>query len=362
MTWAELVWGEPEASGRGFSAALARAAACAAAVPYGAIVRMRGAFYDVFPGNAKRLPVPVICVGNLTVGGTGKTPAVAWLCRELAALGRKPLVASRGYGARAAGENEESRLLAEELPDVPHVQGADRFSAARAGLRTHQADCVVLDDGFQRRQLARDLDIVLVDCLDPFGGEHLFPRGRLREPIAAISRAGAVILTRSDAVTAEAADRIASAIASRTDACLARAVHRPVSLADLSGGDARPAEAVRGARVHLAMAVGNPRAFRRTAEDLGARVSGETLFPDHHRYTEGDLAGIRRAAAGSSADMILVTRKDAVKIRDLAVGGADGIPIRILGIRFEIVSGRDPLLARIHGAIGGKHGEAHARA
>ncbi len=362
MIWADLVWGEPAPPGRRLLAGALRAAASMLSVPYGAAVLARGALHDFFPGRAKRVPVPVLCVGNLTAGGTGKTPAVAWLCRELVALGRKPLIASRGYGGEAEKGNDEARLLAEELPGVPHVQGPDRHSVALAGIGRHGADCVVLDDGFQHRRLFRDLDIVLVDCLDPFGGGRLLPRGRLREPVSALSRAGAVILTRSDAVAGAEADRISDAVAARTGACLARAVHRPTGVTDLRGEETRPPESLAGARAHLAMAVGNPASFRRAAERLGVRVAGESRFPDHHRYTVGDLAEIRRAAARGSADMILVTRKDAVKIRDLPEAGPGGIPVRVLAVRFEVVSGLDTLLARIRDAAGGAHGETHARA
>ncbi len=151
-------------------------------VPYRLLVETRNRHYDRAADAAKRVPVPVVSVGNLTTGGTGKTPMVAWLARWFQQRGLRPVIVSRGYGSQNGQPNDEARELAEQLPDVPHLQDADRVRGAQQAIAQHGAQVILLDDGFQHRRLHRDLDIVLVDALQPFGSEHLLPRGLLRSP------------------------------------------------------------------------------------------------------------------------------------------------------------------------------------
>ncbi len=363
---ADLVWGgasslERRWSGWGVARGVLRGVAGGAALLYRAGLFVRERAYRRWPHWARHLPCPVISIGNLTVGGTGKTPAVEWLCRELVALGKRPLIVSRGYGRRDELQNEEAILLAEALPKVPHRQDANRFRAAMEGIREHSPDCVVLDDAFQHWGVHRDLDIVLVDSLDPFGGEHLLPRGKLREPLSALARAQAVILTRSDAVLPRVLDGIMDRVAFYTTSSLVCAVHRPVKLCTPAGDEVGPPEKLAGQKVFLASGIGHPAAFRRTAESLGAVVVGERIYPDHYRYRSRDLDRIRQEAGRADAQVILTTEKDAVKIRFLTDRG--GIPIWVLGVRFEIVKGQiDELWAKIRSVVGGGHGTPDPRA
>lgn len=355
--WFVSAWGRLS---KGVSGGGARTAAAVlggtAALLYGAGVALHAGLYRCFPTLRRRAPCPVICLGNLTVGGTGKTPAVEWLCRTLSSMGARPAIVSRGYGRRRAVQNEEALLLTEALPDVPHVQGSDRYKAALTVVQQHNPDCIVLDDGFQHWRLHRDLDIVLVDCTDPFGGGRLLPLGRLREPVSGLRRAGAVILTRSDAVDAKALDRIMNAVAFHASAPIACAVHRPIGIVAPTGEEAGPPLFLSGRRVFLVSGVGNPAAFRRTAESLGARVVGERVFADHYRYRSRDLDRVRREAGRMEAEAILTTEKDAVKIRFLTDAG--GIPVWVVSVRFELVSGQvDAVMDRIRTAA---RGAAHA--
>ncbi len=146
-----------------------------------------------------RAEVPVVSVGNLTLGGTGKTPMVEWVARWYRARGVRVAILSRGYGD-SSGMNDEGRVLEENLPDVPHLQAPDRVDLASRAVEELESELLVLDDGFQHRRLARDLDIVLLDALDPFGLGRIFPRGLLREPIGSLRRAGVVVLSRADLV------------------------------------------------------------------------------------------------------------------------------------------------------------------
>jgi len=190
-------------SRRGFGPALARAGLTGLAGLYrlGLVVAdLRWRRRDA----ARRAPCPVVSVGNLTVGGTGKTPMVAYLANLLVAEGYRPLIVSRGYGAEAGAMNEEARELADACPDVPQVQRPDRLQAIRDWSASEPCDVAILDDGFQHRRLARDLDIVLIDALRPFGYGHVLPRGLLREPPAALARADLVVITHADLLGADA--------------------------------------------------------------------------------------------------------------------------------------------------------------
>ncbi len=174
------------------------------AIPYGAAIALRNLGFDRGWLGVYRAEVPVVSVGNLTVGGTGKTPMVEWVARWFRRHGRRVAILSRGY-KQVQGINDERRVLEENLPDVPHLQDRDRSRSARVAVEELEAEVLVLDDGFQHRRLARDLDVVLIDVLEPFGLGHLLPRGLLREPLGSLRRADIVVLSRSDLVTA--ADR-----------------------------------------------------------------------------------------------------------------------------------------------------------
>ncbi len=186
---------------RGVGATLARGALRLAETPYSLAMRWRNRQYDNGTREIERVGAPVVSVGNLTLGGTGKTPMVEWLCRWFRARGVRVTIVSRGYKAGDGATNDEALELEQKLPDVPHVQNPDRVAAARMAIEEFEAQAIVLDDAFQHRRIARDLDIVLLDALAPFGFEHVFPRGMLREPLSGLARAHAVILTRADMAT-----------------------------------------------------------------------------------------------------------------------------------------------------------------
>lgn len=325
---------------RGAGPAVARAALAALAVPYAAAVACRNAAYDRGLLAVAQGPIPVVSVGNLTLGGTGKTPLVAWLARRLADRGLRPAVVSRGYGAARGQESDEAAELGVLLPAVPHVADRDRI----AGVRTAAAggaDVAVLDDGFQHRRLARDLDIVAVDATDPCGGGRLFPRGLLREPVAGLARAQAVVLTRATAVDARRRDAIRRELAGGTRGRLPpvwiEATHRPVGLRAASG-TTQPLERLAEARVAAFAGIGNPAAFRATLAGLGGDLVGFRPFPDHHRYTPADLDALRDWAAGLGADLVVTTLKDLVKVRADRSGR---LPLLALEIALEPLPGGD---------------------
>ena len=231
---------------RGVGATALRALLACGELPYGLAVRLRNRRYDRDSSAVTHVGVPVVSVGNLTVGGTGKTPMVKWIARQLREQDRRVAILSRGYRAEEGAKNDEALELEESLPDVPHLQNKDRVAAARTAIEELDSQVLLLDDGFQHRRLGRDLDIVLIDATAPFGYGHLLPRGALREPISSLKRADVVCLTRADSVRSEARDVIRQRVSRVAPAALwCEAAHRPDRLINCVGVD-RPLAALSG--------------------------------------------------------------------------------------------------------------------
>ncbi len=296
---------------------------------YEGVVRLRNRRYDR-EGASVRAELPVLSVGNLTVGGTGKTPMVAWLARHLIGMGRRPAVVSRGYGGNAgkgplvvsrgkgpicaAGHcGDEPHFLAQALAGVIVIVGSDRPAGA-ARARRLGADVIVLDDGFQHRRLARDLDIVLVDAHDPFGGDRLLPAGRLREPIGGVGRADLVVITRSDGL--ESSRDIESIIREHNpESPILRSTHRPLGFFSIGGASIeRPRRAV------AFCGIAAPGEFRRDLETAGVELASFVPFRDHHPYTAEELQKLRRTAEREDATVV-TTEKDAARIGDETAAG-----------------------------------------
>ncbi|MCP3982636.1 MAG: tetraacyldisaccharide 4'-kinase [bacterium] len=325
------------------------------------VVRLRNRHYDR-PGATCAAALPVVSVGNLTVGGTGKTPVVAWIAERLQERGRVPAVVSRGYGGRAgagplvvsdgsgpsvAAEEcgDEPFLLARSLPGARVVVGSDRVRGAAEALRLG-ADVVILDDGFQHRRLRRDLDLVLVDANAPFGNGRLLPAGLLREPPSSLSRADVILATRSEA------DRPLDALAAEVrkhnpTAPLLRAGHRGVGFFDAKGAAAeRPARAV------AFCGIGNPDAFRGDLERAGVALAGFHAFRDHHSFSTEEIARLLREAQNEGAPLV-TTEKDRARM----LGRVPKHPCSaILTWRIEAaIWDADPLLAALD-ALPGREG------
>jgi tetraacyldisaccharide 4'-kinase len=331
---------------RGPLAAAARAGLWAASWPYRLGVWWRNRGYDRGRRPVRRAGVPVVSVGNLTLGGTGKTPCVEYVAGFYRDRGLRAAILSRGYGVDT-GPNDEALVLEENLPDVPHLQDPDRVAAAARAVEELESEVLVLDDGFQHRRLHRDLDVVLIDSTLPPHRDRLFPRGTLREPESSLSRAGVVLLTRCD--QADPADVAATRERLRArfpHLAVATSEHRPT---ELLGGDVpEPVENLRGKVVAGFAGIGSPPAFRRTLETLGATVADFRAFPDHHPYTRADVDDLRAWAGRLPADAVVATtQKDWVKLRvpDLA-----GRPLRAVRVGIAFRDGQDAFdaaLARV---------------
>lgn len=286
-------------------------------VLYGGIIRGRNCYYDRTRSASHPAGVPVISVGNLTVGGTGKTPLVIEIVRHLLSGGRKPAIVTRGYAAAAGQTADEVLEFHAALPDVPVLVNPDRVAGAHAAVAQHHADCVVLDDGFQHRRLRRDLDVVVIDALNPWGGGWLLPAGRLREPLSSLGRAHAIIISRVNQISESAVDDIvAETRRCAPQAALFRATAEIERLVDLFGEPRSPDE-LRQRHVLPACGIGNPRSFERLVEGCTAQSQRCVTFADHHRFRPADVGAIAASAAERGANLVVTTRKDWVKLAPL---------------------------------------------
>ncbi len=329
---------------RGLRAAALRAVLRMAEVPYTWAVGIRNRRFDRGSAYIARAPVPVISVGNLTLGGTGKTPLVAWLCRHFREQGVRVAIISRGYGATEGGRNDEALELEQKLPDVPHLQNPDRVAAANVAVEELGMQLIVLDDGFQHRRLARDLDIVVMDALEPFGHEHVFPRGTLREPLSGLARADAIVLSRADLVDVPTREAIRERVSQfAPNAIWCEAAQQPAVLVGASGATAALGELAEKPVVAFC-GIGNPAGFRGTLASCGFDVRDFREFPDHHAYNRKDVESLANWAEGQNVAAALCTHKDLVKL------GIDQLGRRrlwALAIETNFVAGGPLLEARL---------------
>jgi len=331
-TFRDLVSGRK----RGPGATLLRGLLRLVETPYSWAMRIRNHRYDRGHAKCHQVDVPVISVGNLSMGGTGKTPLVEWIARYFRQRGVRVSIVSRGYAANEEGRNDEALELRLALPDVPHLQNADRVTAALAAIEELETELILLDDGFQHRRLDRDLDIVLLDATEPFGFGHVFPRGTLREPLVSLARADVVVLSRSDMLENDARNEIRERVARLAPlAVWCEVRHAPRELVN-ARGESSPLDSIVGKRVAACCAIGNPTGFRHTLETLGAKVVAWREFPDHHAYTRDDVESLGTWAA--EAEVVLCTRKDLVKLQVASIGG---VPLWSVGVELQFSVGQD---------------------
>ncbi len=315
-----------------------------AGLPYGLLAAGRVKAYALGILPSERPPLPVISVGNLGLGGTGKTPLVLHLLGKLRAEGFRPGVLSRGYGkAKNEKLNDEGRLLELRFPGLPQEQDPDRAAAAERLLARASLDCLVLDDAFQHLRIARDLDLVCLSGRRPWFEDAPLPLGRLREFPSALKRAHLLVLTHTEGLPREKVAALEERAALDSGGKpLARAEHLPSALLlpDPAGegkSRERPPSDLEGKRVFLFSAIGSPRAFQATVEGLGAQVAGHLAFRDHHRFTPVDFRKIQDRARESGAETILTTEKD------LARTGGFPFPAAVLRVDLVFRQGEERL-------------------
>lgn len=295
--------------------------------------------------------VPVISVGNITVGGTGKTPLVIWLCNLFREQNINCAILTRGYKG-GTGSNDEPGMLAKNCPVAKVVINPDRLAGAIEAVKKHRAQVLIMDDGFQHRRLHRDIDIVTIDAMQPFGYGRLLPAGLLREPVSVLKRAQAVILTRCDLVSRNNLTELTGAINRISpDLIVAQTKHNPVFA--VSGDKQMPIEELKGKKIYAFCGIANPEAFLATVGMVGADIAGSKIHDDHHNYTVNDINDIYSDAAKSGAQMILTTEKDYNKLSPPTSGGGD-LVLSYLAVRLQFVEGQDRIRELIERSLAGK--------
>lgn len=301
--------------------------------------------------RSQTLPCPVISIGNLTVGGTGKTPAVELAVQTLTALGRRVAIVSRGYRRKTSGieivadaasirldpadAGDEPFLLARRLPGVPVIVGANRYDAARVAVERFGPTAIVLDDGFQHRTLTKNLEIVMTRARSPWGNGQLLPHGPLREPLSALSRADLIVAAGAERLE-DAADVREAARRHAPGVPVAAARYVPVECWDGRTLRPRPPDDLGGRRLVAFAGLASPDGFARTLEALRVDVADFATFVDHHWYSAGDLAELDARAAALGAEGLVTTEKDWVRFRDVA---RPRRPIHVVSVRLELLNG-----------------------
>jgi len=322
---------------------------------YGLAAHARNALYHSGLRAVHAADVPVLSVGNITAGGTGKTPMVAWLARLMIIHKRRPAILSRGYGRHGELDlDDENTLLRRETEDVPIVVNPDRVGGAATAVSRHGADVLILDDGFQHRRLARDLDIVLIDAVWPFGGGHMLPRGLLREPLRGLARADVLLITRAGLVREQQLEQVKERLAGLApEAVLACCVTQPSGLRALApGGGMEPAQRLNRGRWAAFCGIGNPEGFRLTLKQAGCRLAFFRAFADHEAYTRAQIEKVVSAAQEADCEAVVTTEKDAVKVERLL--RKPSVPLYALQVDMELTEGSAELTCEILAALGRK--------
>lgn len=333
---------------------------------YGHLVNVKLAGYKVGVFKRKKLGCYVISLGNITVGGTGKTPTAQRLARDIRDMGYRVVILNRGYRAKWKGEvgivsdgrtlqmdasqaGDEAFMLAKHLPNVPVLIGPERAVTGQYAIDHFGAEVAILDDGYQHWQLERDMDIVLIDAVNVFGNNYMLPRGTLREPISHMERADVCLLTKVDQAAPGSNRYIRDTIEKYNDhALIVESIHQPrcfIELADWYEDMAAPGidiSQMKGKRVMAVSAIGNPASFEQTLSDIGAVIMESLRFPDHHDYTPEEMADVVDQAIRQGAEAIVITEKDAVKVPDVPreiMKAESPIPIYVVSVEVTFLSG-----------------------
>ena len=283
----------------------------------------------------------VISVGNITLGGTGKTPFAIFIAEHIKFMGKKVAVLHRGYGS------DESYLIKEKLAGIPVIIGSDRVRNALKAQNELDVDCVILDDGFQHYRLKRDLDILLIDATNPFGNYRIFPRGILREPIGRLKQADLIILTKSD-MGRDKLDSIKGLLESYNDkAVIAESYYEPVGIQSLFLKENMPLSYIPHKRIAVLCGIGNPGYFSWMVQKLGASIYERFFYSDHYNFKDGDIAHICDMCGQKGIEAIITTEKDAVKLRRFRelFGSLEIFALRVV---LRINKNEEKVIGRIH--------------
>jgi len=318
---------------------------------YRAILSVRMALYKTGLFEHQHVGRPVISVGNLTVGGTGKTPLVELICRHLVGRHIQPAVLIRGYMEKAkqgsVESSDEARMLQDHLCDVPILVGSNRIESATLYLKEHHVDLFVLDDGFQHWPIKRDLDIVLVDSVNPWGNRCVLPRGILREPMKALARAHIFVLTKTDQGSQNVATIKNDLKSINPSAPVIESLHRVTGCFDLRSNDSIGLETFNAQNVCAVSSIGSPESFKGTLCSLGVDLKGHMAYVDHHMYIEKDIHCIVKNCEQIGVTRVMTTEKDAVKLKKFLKIIPINIEMLVVRVELVITDGKDDFFERI---------------
>ncbi|MGA2916876.1 MAG: tetraacyldisaccharide 4'-kinase [Sedimentisphaerales bacterium] len=313
-------------------------------------IALRNLFYDISIFKKTKVNAAVISVGNITTGGTGKTPLVAWMCNYFAGKNIKTAVLTRGYRLKSSDLADEPVILAKNCPNTEIIIDPDRTEGAKKAIIEFNAKLLIMDDGFQHRKLARDVDIVAVDATKPFGLGKLLPAGFLREPLGSLKRADAVVITRINQTQPEKIDKIKETIFKiKPNMVFATAVHKPIC-AKLIKDRQLSIDELKGKKLYAFCGIGNPDAFFQTLSELALNIVGKRVYNDHHRFLQSDIVEICSDSRGKKAELIITTQKDWIKTALLNIENF-GIPVAYLAVELEIIDGQREIVVLVEDAI-----------
>lgn len=342
---------------RDVAATLLRPTLSVASWGYAGAMALRNVAYDRRWLRVEQVGAPVISLGNITTGGTGKTPTAAWLANWLLSEGHRPGLLSRGYRSleqqadsnspSAPAGNDEKLVLDRLCPNVPHLQQRDRVASGRRLVQDFGCNVLILDDGFQHRRLHRDLDVVLIDALQPWGFGHILPRGLLRESLSGLRRADLIVITRADQCPASDREALRSVLKQYrgTTDCVEIAF-APTRLLGIDGSP-QPLDSVSGQKSLAFCGIGNPNGFRQTLASLNTSAELK-VFPDHHHYQTADLDALAQQARSLSVSFVLTTLKDLVKIDPTTWAGP---PLFAVEIGVQFLTGQELLIEQLRRVI-----------
>lgn len=348
---------------------------------YGMLVNLKLAGYKYGIFRKKKLDCYVISLGNITVGGTGKTPTAQRLARAIRDMGYKVVILNRGYRAKWQGEigivsdgkevkmdaataGDEAFMLAKHLPGVPVLIGPERAKTGQYAVENFGAQVAILDDGYQHWQLERNMDVVLIDAVNVFGNGHILPRGTLREPLSHLSRADVCLLTKVDQAEPGSIAYIRKKIAEYChDPVIGESVHQPQACIELGewvknfASEGESIASIKGKKVIALSAIGNPASFEQTLANAGAEVIESFRFPDHHEYTAKELEDALEQAMKQGADAIATTEKDAVKLPKLPEG-MKRLPVYVVTVEVVLVEGSEEIIQLLQQQLSGYFGRS----
>ncbi len=262
------------------------------------------ASYRTVPFSIHKVPARVISIGNITWGGTGKTPLVAMLAREISASGKKVVVLTRGYG------KDEVAELKKKLPNIPILVGRDRIKTAQEAVKKHQAEVIILDDGFQHIRLHRDVDVVTINATEPFGPGGLIPIGTLREPLEHLSRAHIFVLTKTNIGSKNVHWIKQKLVSIKPEAVIYEAVHQPIQLMDFRRNRYVPLHEIKNKKIGVISAIGDPYSFEKSLENLGAEILFTARYDDHHLVSEAEFSDFLKRCKEVGVKDVVTTEKD----------------------------------------------------